>query len=175
MFTISVNFFRFDIFLFSYGSVVLSLQSAQNISSTVSNWPAQSYSEIWEKNKLLMQNQKMSIWYWIIFSDLYIFFLCFLVIKKHFRNICITPGLNPSSFQRIGTFVSKPDRLFVINIFSKILCITNIWWTGWDLYKTEKCKRSPSCHISWSPTLTEHKIHVQTLSIKCILQTNDKQ
>ena len=33
-----------DIFLFSYGCDVLFLQSAQNISSTVSNWPAQSYS-----------------------------------------------------------------------------------------------------------------------------------
>ena len=54
----------------------------------------------------------MSIRYWIIFSDLCIFFLCFLGIKKHSRNIRITPRLNPSSFQRIGTFVSKPDRLF---------------------------------------------------------------
>ena len=35
-----------DIFLFSYGCDVLFLQSAQNISSTVSNWPAQSYSEL---------------------------------------------------------------------------------------------------------------------------------
>ena len=48
-----------------------------------------------------------------LFSDLYIFFLCFLVIKKHSQNICITPGLNPSSFQRNGTFVSKEDRSFV--------------------------------------------------------------
>ena len=37
-----------DIFLFSYGCDVLFLQSAQNISSTVSNWPAQSYSE-WDQ------------------------------------------------------------------------------------------------------------------------------
>ena len=35
-----------DIFLFSYGCDVLFLQSAQNISSTVSNWPAQSYSGV---------------------------------------------------------------------------------------------------------------------------------
>ena len=35
-----------DIFLFFYGCDVLFLQSAQNISSTVSNWPAQSYSDL---------------------------------------------------------------------------------------------------------------------------------
>ena len=51
----------------------------------------------------------MIICYWIIFLVLYIFFLCFLGIKKQSRNICITPRLNPSSFQRSGTFDSKEE------------------------------------------------------------------
>ena len=41
------------------------------------------------------------------FLNLYVFFMC--CIKKHSRNICITPRLNPSSFQRSGTFDSKEE------------------------------------------------------------------
>ena len=52
------------------------------------------------------------IWYWISFLDPYIFFLCFFGIKKHFWNTQIIPRLNPSTYQRIGTFKAKEDNSF---------------------------------------------------------------
>ena len=55
------------------------------------------------ENKLLMQNQNM---------DLYIFFLCFLGIKKKSQNTLITPCLNPSNSQRISYFDEKMDTSF---------------------------------------------------------------
>ena len=36
-------------------------------------------------------------------------------IKKHFRNTHIIPCLNPSTFQRIGTFELKKDNSFQEN------------------------------------------------------------
>ena len=48
----------------------------------------------------------------IFFSDLYIFFLCLLGIKKHSRNTRIIPCLNPSTFKRISSFDLKEDTSF---------------------------------------------------------------
>lgn len=117
----------------------------------------------------------MSIRYWIIFSDLCIFFLCFLGIKKHSRNIRITPCLNPSSFQRIGTFVSKPDRLFLINqLFATFKTFRLVFF--WDSLCNLSCLRKRLKKVilrltnnDWKPFFKNNMLIFCHIDLPCFL------